>query len=121
MIGLDDISLVLAAIPLAIFAAGVVREFLDPVPSDPLEREQYRYATGEIDLAELELRIAVHLDPEAERIRSWAERRSGIGEATSFGIAARFETLENARSASREELESVPNVGEKRASALLEE
>lgn len=87
----------------------------------PIEREHRLFREGEIDLAELELRLDVHLDPEAERIREWAERRSGIGEATSFGIAARFDTLDDARSASREELEEIPNIGEKRAGALLEE
>ncbi|WP_277554879.1 helix-hairpin-helix domain-containing protein [Halobaculum limi] len=86
----------------------------------PTERAEHRYATGEIDINELERRLDVLEDPEAVHIRSAVERVSGIGEDISWDIAARFNTLDDVREASVEELTSVPGVGEKRAVSLRE-
>lgn len=78
------------------------------------------YATDQIDHAELERRLDVLEDPEAVRIRQAAERVSGIGEQTSWDIAARFDTVNDVRNASISELTAVPNIGEQRATALKE-
>lgn len=78
------------------------------------------YTTDQIDEPEMERRLDVVEDPEADRIRQAAERVSGIGDATSWQIAERFTTLDSVREASLEELTDVPNVGEQRAKALKE-
>lgn len=82
------------------------------------EHARHLYTTGEIDLDELERRLDVLEDPEADRIRSACERVPGISEDTSFAIAAEFDTLDELRDASRGRLEQIPNVGEERAQAL---
>lgn len=86
----------------------------------PTERETQRYAEGEISLEELERRLEVLEDPEADRIRESVERVSGIGEATSWTIAERYRSLEELRRADVEDLEEISNVGEQRAKALKE-
>ena len=86
-----------------------------------IEYVQSLYVRGEIDHAELERRLDVLADPEAKRIRNAVERVSGIGEATSWDVAARYGTLDKVRDASIEELTDVPNIGEKRARALKEQ
>lgn len=55
------------------------------------------------------------LDPEADAIREEVERISGIGEQTSWDIAAAFDSRQELRSATQQDLESIPNVGEQRA------
>lgn len=82
---------------------------------------QHLYATGDIDHAELERRLDVLADPEARRIRQASERVNGIGEATSWALAAEFDSLAELRDADRERLESVVNVGEQRADAIQDE
>lgn len=102
--------------------AGVeaVRDYLTP---DPGTREYVHdlYVDGQIDEQEMERRLAVIEDPAAERIREATERVSGIGEQTSWDIAARFDTLDDVREADMETLTDVPNVGEKRAQVLREQ
>jgi ERCC4-type nuclease len=88
-----------------------------PDPDTP-EGIRLAYERGEIDHAELERRLDVVMDPEADRIREAVERVSGIGEATSWNIAAEFDSLRELREADREEIQRVPNIGEERAAAL---
>lgn len=76
--------------------------------------------TGEIDLDELERRLDVLEDPEADRIRRACEQVSGIGEQTSFDIVAEFDMLDDLRAAPRERLKQISNVGAERARALQE-
>lgn len=85
-----------------------------------VEHAEHLYATGEIDHAELERRLDVLADPSADRIRRTAERIPGIGEATSWQLAAEFDTVAEMRAADRERLESVPNIGAERARAIQE-
>lgn len=69
-----------------------------------VEHAHQLYTTGEIDHAELERRLDVIQDPEADRIRQSVERVSGIGEATSFAIAVEFRSLDELRRADTERL-----------------
>lgn len=108
----------MAIVVLAAIAV-TVRDHLED-DLEPEEREQRRYARGEISLDELDRRLEVLADPEARRIRESVERISGIGEATSWTIAERFSSLEALRRADREELQEISNVGEQRAQALKE-
>ena len=78
------------------------------------------YTRGEIDERELERRLDVAMDPEADRIRATVEQVSGIGPATSWTIAAEFQSIEELRNADRDDLEAVANVGPERADALDE-
>lgn len=78
------------------------------------------YADGEIDEVELERRLDVIMDLEAAAIREEVERVSGIGEQTSWDIAAAFDSRRDVREADRERLEQVPNVGPERARAIQE-
>jgi len=79
-----------------------------------------QYVEGGIDHEELERRLSVLEDPEARRIRNAAERVSGIGEQTSWDIAAEFDRLDDVRAASEQELRQIPNVGEQRANGIKE-
>lgn len=102
--------------------AGVdaIRDHLTP---DPGIREYVHglYLDDKIDEDEMERRLAVIEDPAADRIREATERVSGIGEQTSWDIAARFDTLDDVREADMETLTDVPNVGEKRAQVLRDQ
>lgn len=97
-----------------------VRDWRTPAEGTP-EYVQHLYAAGRIDEQEMERRLDVVLDPEAERIRAAAERVSGIGEQTSWDLAAEFDTLDELRAADRERLTTVSNIGAQRARALEEE
>lgn len=112
-------ALVLVALVLGATAYRTARDRLTPDPGTS-EHARHLYVTGEIDLTELERRLDVLEDPEADRIRRACEQVSGIGEQTSFDIAAEFDTLDGLRAAPRERLERIPNVGEERARDLQE-
>lgn len=81
-------------------------------------REAYR--RGEITLDEMERRLDLLMDDEAARIREVVEPISGIGDDTSWSIAERYDSVNDLRRADVDELEDVPNVGEKRARAIQE-
>ncbi|AUV84711.1 hypothetical protein C2R22_24595 (plasmid) [Salinigranum rubrum] len=110
-----------AIVALALVAMGYER-FVEwrTVEEGTVEYVQRQYERGEIDLAELERRLDVVADREAQRIRESVERVSGIGEATSWSVAEEFSSLREVRDASVEELQSVSGVGEKRALAIRE-
>ena len=88
---------------------------------DPGTTEYVRqlYFDDVIDEQEFERRIDVLEDPEADRIRQAVERVNGVGESTSFAIAARFDTLDDLRYASQAQLRDVPGVGPQRAQDIL--
>jgi ERCC4-type nuclease len=110
-------GLVIVAVAVAAAAWDRLQTWRTPKPGT-VERVQRQYERGEIDLAELERRLDVLADPEADRIRETVERVNGVGEATSWAVAAEFSSLRELREASREELQSVPGVGDQRAAAL---
>jgi ERCC4-type nuclease len=85
-----------------------------------VEHVDQLYREGEISFEEQERRKAVIQDPRADRIREETERVSGIGEKTSWDLAAEFESVDDLANADREDLEAVPNVGPERAAALEE-
>jgi ERCC4-type nuclease len=97
----------------------VARYHGDPEPGT-IEHVDQLYREGEISFEEQERRKAVIQDPRADRIREETERVSGIGEKTSWDLAAEFESVDDLADASREDLEAVPNVGPERAAALEE-
>jgi ERCC4-type nuclease len=98
-------------------AYAVDRYRTEPTPAEEA-REAYR--NDEITLEELERRLDVELDPEAERIRGVLERVNGVGPETSRTIAERFDSLEEVRRASQDELEAIHDVGPSTASAIKE-
>ena len=100
--------------------AEAVRRWREPEPGT-VEYVHHLYRTDAIDEREMERRLAVVVDPEAERIREATERVSGIAEKTSWSIASRFDTLDDVREADLDELQAVPNVGDKRAQNLRDE
>lgn len=111
----------MGAVLLVLFIIGTAvlekfREWRDTTPAEgTVEYVEHLYATGEIDLDELEQRLAVLADPEADRIRRSVERISGIGEKTSFNVAAEFDTVDDLRDVDEDSLTDLPNVGVKRA------
>lgn len=85
---------------------------------DPVEEIHRAYRDGEIDERELERRLALTLDPEAERIRETIEPINGVGPATSAAVAERFDSLEQLEVAEPDELEAVHGVGPSTAEAI---
>lgn len=111
-----------AVVVVVAIGAGIVMQTIRNRGPEPgtVEHAHALYTSGEIDHAELERRLDVIQDPEAERIRQAVERVSGIGEQTSFDIAAEFRSLRELREADQERLEEIPNVGPERARAIQE-
>lgn len=89
---------------------------------DPRSAEEIRaaYARGRIGEAELGRRLDVALDEDRRSLRNTVEGVSGIGSDTSWNIAERVRSERGLRQASLDELEEIPNVGEKRARLLKE-
>ncbi|WP_226023229.1 helix-hairpin-helix domain-containing protein [Halomicrobium salinisoli] len=89
---------------------------------DPRTVEEIRlaYARGELTEDEMERRLEVAVDPRTKTIRAAVEPVSGIGPEIAINIAAEFESERDLQEASREDLEEVPQVGPKRAEAILE-
>lgn len=84
----------------------------------PVEAATAAYKRGEISLAELERRVELAMDPEAERIREAVEPINGVGPATSASIAEHFRSLEHLREAEPAEIEDVHGVGPSMAEAI---
>lgn len=87
---------------------------------DELEQLKAKVVTGEISHDEYERRLDVLLDDEAGRIRAAVEPVPGIGPERSRYVAERYDSLEDLRAASLEELQDLPEVGEQRAKAIKE-
>jgi len=91
-------------------------------PDDPdensVEAAREAYVAGEIDEAEFERRVETLVDPETDRIRTAVTPVQGIGPELSLAVAREFDSLEELRTADREELESVNGIGESRAEAI---
>ena len=119
--GADCLSVVVVAGVAVVYAVDYVRNRLDDEPpAETTAHAEWLYATDQISHTELERRVDVYEDPEADRIRSAVERISGIDTKTSFEIAARYDTLDDLQNADRTDLETIPNVGPKRAAAIRE-
>jgi len=86
-----------------------------------VETAQRAYVEGDIDLAEYEARLELILDDEAERIRAVVEDVRGIGPETSADLALEFDTVQSLKTADRDDLKSVHNVGPKTAEKIAAE
>jgi NAD-dependent DNA ligase len=75
-------------------------------------------ANDEITLQELERRVELEVDQEATRIREAVEPVNDVGPATSAAIAENFDTLEEIRQASVEDLEEIHGIGPSTAEAV---
>lgn len=104
---------------LAVVVGGWLRDRLTSDP-DPIEELKQQRANDELSQDEFERRLEVILDDENDRIRACVEPVPGIGPERSRYIAERYRSVEELRAASREELESLPEVGEQRAAAIKE-
>jgi len=96
------------------------RSLIEATSESEVEATQRLYAQGEITLDELNRRLDVLLDPEAERIREAVEEVRGVGPETSAAIATEFGTLQAVRMSTPERLQEVHGVGPSTASALAE-
>jgi ERCC4-type nuclease len=115
-----DVFLLIGVVSVLLVTSDVVRDRLGGPEAGTPDAIRQQYERGAIDERELERRLDVAMDPEADRIREVAERVNGIGADTSWAVAAEFDSLQDLREASREELAEIPNVGEQRAAALEE-
>lgn len=117
----SEFSLFVSLIVLGAFTVLYLRDEIssDPEPDSP-EAARQAYQRGEITLDELERRLDVALDEDAQRIREAVEPIPGVGPALSTAIAERFDDVDEVRAASIAELESVPGVGGAKADAIKE-
>jgi hypothetical protein len=88
-------------------------------PTD-VERAIAAYRDGYIGEHELEARLELAMDPEAERIRVATEAINGIGPATSADLALAFDSLEELRAADRSGLTDDHGIGPSTADAVKE-
>jgi len=105
-----------------IVVAGLVlvsaaHEYLGDEPSD-VDQAIQAYRDGYISETELEDRLELAMDPEAERIRVATEAINGIGPATSADLALAFDSLEELRRADHDELTDVHGIGPSTADAV---
>jgi hypothetical protein len=106
---------------IAVLGIEVLLDLHDSASADrDLEQARDLYVTGEIPHSEFERRVELILDDDAQQIRQAVEEVSGVGPETSAAIAAEFRNVEAVEQAPREDLEDVPNVGEKTAEAVVE-
>lgn len=85
---------------------------------DDIEAARKAYSNGEIPLSELERRMDVALDPEAQRLRALVEDVPGVGPETSAALAGEFMSVDAIEEASRADLERVYGVGPNTAHAI---
>lgn len=107
--------ILVGAVVVAMFGAARAGE----EPSD-VERAIAAYRDGYISEAELDDRLELAMDPEAERIRVATEAVNGIGPATSADLALAFDSLEELRAADHDELTDVHGIGPSTAEAVRE-
>jgi NAD-dependent DNA ligase len=94
-----------------------VREYAGDEPTD-VEQAIAAYRDGYINEAELDDRLELAMDPEAERIRVATEAINGIGPATSADLALAFDSLEELRRADHDDLTDVHGIGPSTAEAV---
>jgi NAD-dependent DNA ligase len=117
--GPTETALSLAFIVLMIVLAVVDERLADRRDDrDDVDEAHAAYVAGEIDERELEQRLEIAVDPEADRIRAAVEDVSGVGPARSAAIAREFETIGAVRDAGVDELADVPDVGRALAEAI---
>lgn len=87
---------------------------------DDVESLKRDYARGELPDDEFERRLEEHLDPEAEKIRAVIEPIHGLGGGAAGAVAREFDSLEDLRAASEDDLKRVPGIGDKYARQIRE-
>ena len=95
----------------------IVEGALEDKPSE-VEKAKDAYERGEISIDELDRRVELALDEEATRIREAVEPVNAVGPATSASIEEYYDTLEELRQASLEELEEIHGIGPSTAKAV---
>lgn len=85
-------------------------DLTDPGLSD-LERAQRLYQTGDITLDEFERRAELLLDERKQRLRGLAEEINGVGPATSADLAREFDSPDDLRRATPEDLKQISGIG----------
>lgn len=96
------------------------RALIEATSESEVETAQRLYAEGEITLDELNRRLDLLLDDEADRIRQAVEEVRGVGPETSAAIAYDFGTLQAVRMSTPERLQQVHGVGPSTAEAIAE-
>lgn len=89
-------------------------------PDDPISEARRAYVSGDISLDELERRLDLELDEEAQRIRAEVDPVNGVGPSKSAAIATRYGSLEALRAAPAEDLEAINGIGPSTSSAIKE-
>ena len=106
----------------ALLAGAVAYDRLGESDDEPergsVEEAHEAYLAGEIDEEQLEERLSVAVDPDAQRIRDATERVDGVGPVTSAKLARDFPSVEAVKHASSDELEAVHGVGPSTAREL---
>lgn len=122
---LESIMIVVGSL-LAIIVVERVEEFGQflqnigqPEPT-PIDRLVERYKIGDISLAEYERQVELHLDPDAQQLRTELEAINGIGPDTSAAIAQKFDSPADLAAADQGELTAVHGVGSTTAAAVAE-
>lgn len=101
---------VLVGLGVVVYATSDGLDLGDPGLSD-LERAQRLYETGEITLDEFEKRTELLLDERKQRIRGLAESVNGVGPATSAKLAREFDSPDDLRRATPEDLKQISGIG----------
>lgn len=83
-----------------------------------LDHTEQQYLDGEIDLQEFERRVDFILDPSAREIRDVVSQVGGVGPAIAANVAEHFDSIDDVRLATKDELAEVHNVGESTAEAI---
>lgn len=109
-----------SAVLLLVLGVAILYDRVSPDEPDEntVEAAREAYVAGEIDEAEFERRVETLVDPETDRIRAAVTPVQGIGPELSLAVAREFDSLEELRTADREELEGVNGIGESRAKAM---
>jgi ribosomal protein S13 len=113
---LGDVGLLVAVVIGATGYGGLI----EATGESEVEATQRLYAEGEITLDELNRRLDLLLDDEADRIRQAVEEVRGVGPETSAAIAYDFGTLQAVRMSTPERLQEVHGVGPSTAEAIAE-
>lgn len=105
---------------LAVLLAMTARDVLEPEPETEVEEARRLYREGSITLDELERRLGVLLDEDAQRVRETVESVPGVGPELSTAIARKYPTETALGMASREDLEDIPGVGPETSAGIVD-
>lgn len=110
-----------------ILGAGVVimaatSDAFATTPPSEIDRTKQLFVEGEITHDEFEQRVGMLLDEQAQEIRQELARRvNGVGPETSTSVAQEFDTLDDVRLASVDDLTTIHGIGDSTANAIVDE